>query len=372
MLSFAGWLRHRRLALVLLSCVIIWQLSTYRGYGSNLYNLAKCRTIIKNYQIPSSAITDCPASRKSNKWTSSSHSGLATALSPAELLCRSIEPRGAGIPKLLHQSWKSSDLPAKFKRWSDTCRKHHPDWEWVLWTDEDNFELVKDYFPWLEDTFLNLPGNIYKADLARNLYMYMFGGIYADLYTECLRPTLDALKLHNISLFGNSETKSEISTSHVAMFGRMGADQSFEHHLPNAWMAASAQHPFFLLPLEFARAEIQKSKRIFHQLWYEYPSAEQLTGPIALAKNIRHYQTCGDTLEKVICLPDGLIYPYNWNDDRGLRSICSAETDSFNETQCKETLSVDTKGSISITYWSHTHKGKGQDDANINRMGHEK
>ncbi|KAL6796466.1 glycosyltransferase family 32 protein [Trichoderma sp. SZMC 28012] len=247
-------------------------------------------------------------------------------------------------------------------------------WEWVLWTDEDNLQLVKDYFPWLEDTFLSLPGNIYRADLARNLYMYMFGGIYADLDTECLRPTFDALRSNNISLPGKSENEftNESSMSHVAMFGRMGSDQTFDHHLPNAWMAASVRHPFFLLPLEFAKAEIQKSKRILHQLWYDYPSAEQLTGPIALAKNIRRYQICGDTLDSIILLPDGLIYPFNWNEGQEIRSICSAEKDSFNESSCKETLGVGVKGSISITYWSHTHRGKGSDDENIDRISQDK
>jgi mannosyltransferase OCH1-like enzyme len=80
------------------------------------------------------------------------------------------------IPKLIHQSWSSTELPAKFERWSSTCRQQHPDWEWVLWTDEDNEELVRTHFPWLLKTYLGLPGVIYRADLVRNLYMYMFGG----------------------------------------------------------------------------------------------------------------------------------------------------------------------------------------------------
>ena len=176
MLSFPGSLRYRRLVPALLFCITIWQFNAYLGYGSNLYNLVTCRYTAESYQIPSRASTQCPVTSEPNKQTDSTNSGLAPALSPAELLCRSTGPRVVGIPKLLHQSWKSSDLPAKFKKWSDTCRKQHPDWEWVLWTDEDNLQLVKDYFPWLEDTFLSLPGNIYRADLARNLYMYMFGG----------------------------------------------------------------------------------------------------------------------------------------------------------------------------------------------------
>ncbi len=32
------------------------------------------------------------------------------------------------------------------------------------------------YFPWLEDTYQALPGDIYRVDLVRNMYMYIFGG----------------------------------------------------------------------------------------------------------------------------------------------------------------------------------------------------
>jgi mannosyltransferase OCH1-like enzyme len=100
----------------------------------------------------------------------------ASALAPRELLCRPYQGQTVAIPKLFHQSWKSAELPSKFQHWSGTCRDLHPDWEWVLWTDDDNLQLVQMYFPWLEQTFLGLPGPIYRADFARNLYMYMFGG----------------------------------------------------------------------------------------------------------------------------------------------------------------------------------------------------
>lgn len=169
--------RLRRLcipAIALLLCVIFIQ---YFTSGFSISRPFTCQLPITPHHIPSShASNNCPLLSVSHPQSDSSDAGLAAALSPAELLCRSIEPSLGGIPKLLHQSWKSTDLPAKFKRWSDTCRRQHPDWEWVLWTDEDNLRLVKEYFPWLEDIFLSLPGNIYRADLARNLYMYIFGG----------------------------------------------------------------------------------------------------------------------------------------------------------------------------------------------------
>lgn len=104
------------------------------------------------------------------------HKKQAKLLRPVDLMKRPISRDLQTIPKLIHQSWSSTELPAKFERWSSTYRHTHPDWEWVLWTDEDNEELVRTHFPWLLKTYLGLPGVIYRADVVRNLYMYMFGG----------------------------------------------------------------------------------------------------------------------------------------------------------------------------------------------------
>lgn len=105
-----------------------------------------------------------------------SEDGKATLLAAKDLLCRPVDKTARGIPKLFHQSWKNDEVPAKFKTWSEGCRELHPDWEYVLWTDDDNLALVQTYFPWLEDTYRGLAGPIYRADFVRNLYMYMYGG----------------------------------------------------------------------------------------------------------------------------------------------------------------------------------------------------
>jgi hypothetical protein len=100
----------------------------------------------------------------------------ARYLSPAELMDRPLAPTMRAIPKLFHQSWSTTELPKKFAAWSERCRTLHPDWEWVLWTDDDNARLFERYLPWLVDTFQHLPGPIYQADLSRNAYMLLFGG----------------------------------------------------------------------------------------------------------------------------------------------------------------------------------------------------
>ena len=92
-----------------------------------------------------------------------------------------------GLPKVIHQSWQTLDVPIRFKHWSDSFRLRHPDWLWVsaaatmayeqvLWTDEDNAELVQSLFPHLEETYQSLRTGIQRADFVRNLYMWQFGG----------------------------------------------------------------------------------------------------------------------------------------------------------------------------------------------------
>ena len=54
----------------------------------------------------------------------------------------------SGIPKIVHQSYKSHALPLKFHFWREQCKQMNPDWEFRVWTDHDNRELIKRYYDW--------------------------------------------------------------------------------------------------------------------------------------------------------------------------------------------------------------------------------
>ncbi|OBT84788.1 hypothetical protein VE02_06921 [Pseudogymnoascus sp. 03VT05] len=313
---------------------------------------------------------------------------LARPLSAAELLCRPLPSDLSSIPKLLHQSWKTNELPAKFDKWSKVCREKHHDWEWVLWTNEDNLNLVRKYFPWLEETYLALPGDIYRADFARNLYMYIFGGVYADLDTDCLRPTSAVFQAFDIPNVENTTAGAdENHINQVAVFGRMGADEDFAHSIPNAWMASSPGHPFFLMPPMSIRAHIAKSKSFIYWLFHRI-SAEEWTGPVALRNDILDFNEKGlrkeaaalaaigpfasqakMTEQEIVVLPGHWIYPYDWS-VKELGPMCSVQQTTFDAKACQERLEVGKKGSISITYWSHTHDNKNDDAKNIDKVSH--
>lgn len=169
----------------------------------------------------------------------------------------------------------------------------------------------------------------------------------------------------------------------------MGNDPKFEHSIPNAWMASTPGHPFFLLFLQFFNDTVSELKWRRKKL----PMAEHVTGPAALFDAINRYNkdkassgiqlndevanlvregpfaSLADRAHRVLLLPSHYIYPYSWGPDGSrVRSVCWVLGRWFNPEACKKTLEVERKKSISITYWSHTHTSSGHDEANMRRL----
>lgn len=60
---------------------------------------------------------------------------------------------GHGVPKIIHQSWKTADVTDDFRVWSSSWQKANPDHEYWFWTDEDNRDMVKTYYPEFLETY---------------------------------------------------------------------------------------------------------------------------------------------------------------------------------------------------------------------------
>jgi hypothetical protein len=93
----------------------------------------------------------------------------------------------ATIPRIIHQIWLGSPLPQQLRKYSDSWRARHPDWEFKLWTDRevDAFDFgTRDLYDastcWGQ-----------KSDLLRVELLDRFGGVYVDLDYECYRPIDD-------------------------------------------------------------------------------------------------------------------------------------------------------------------------------------
>lgn len=88
------------------------------------------------------------------------------------------------IPKIIHQIWIGEvDLPADWKRWCQTVKSAHPDWEYKMWTNDDIHSLIADQSQDIKDYYELVKTNkrwAWMVDIMRYIITYKYGGIYLD------------------------------------------------------------------------------------------------------------------------------------------------------------------------------------------------
>lgn len=93
------------------------------------------------------------------------------------------------IPKIIHQIWIGPrPFPEEFKKYQGSWIKHHPDWKYKLWANEDipHFAFKN------KDLFEREKNYSAKSDIWRYEILERYGGVYVDTDFECLKP-LDSL-----------------------------------------------------------------------------------------------------------------------------------------------------------------------------------
>jgi hypothetical protein len=208
--------------------------------------------------------------------------------------------------------------------------------------------------------------------------------MYADLDVDCLRP-FDRFFSAQIATSINATAPSNSTLPplyQIAFFGRMGSDFNYEHSIPNAWMASTPFHPFFLLPVEAIAQRVNDPG--------SGDSVETLTGPIALRDQINWYEShhdngktlipylrttdmdkyfydSHDLIHSITLLAPEVIYPFSWtmSNENPLKQICSVKEDVYDSERCKDELGVRENGGYCITYWTHTWASDGHNEGNL-------
>ena len=92
------------------------------------------------------------------------------------------------IPKIIHHTYKTHDLPQIYKVCQGEIKRLHPDFEYRFYTDDDIDRLMKTEFPEYYDKFVELPRMIMKIDMFRYFLMYKYGGMYTDMDYLMFKP----------------------------------------------------------------------------------------------------------------------------------------------------------------------------------------
>lgn len=95
------------------------------------------------------------------------------------------------IPKIIHQVWEGRTepkMPTRLQILARTWQEQNPNWEYHLWSGREMDELVATHFPEYLSMYQNFPYNVQRWDTIRYMMLYVYGGIYTDLDTECFQP----------------------------------------------------------------------------------------------------------------------------------------------------------------------------------------
>jgi inositol phosphorylceramide mannosyltransferase catalytic subunit len=156
----------------------------------------------------------------------------------------------------------------------------------------------------LIDTYDALPYNINRVDFVRYAYLYVHGGIYADLDCECIK-SLDTLK---------KKKETEIILAYDSL-----------KHLECAFMISTPKQPLWLHVLhEIHKRLYEPSLKL--QLYGALSRSTyilNLTGPSMLEAVLKSVSVQG-----VEIFPSDAFYPKQWNDTthHDGRAIATAQT----------------------------------------------
>jgi mannosyltransferase OCH1-like enzyme len=211
---------------------------------------------------------------------------------------------GIEIPKIIHQTWKTATIPAKWEYFQRSWQEHHPTWEYRFWTDEMNRGLIAQEYSWFLPIYDSYTDNIKRADAIRYFYVYHFGGVYVDLDFQCLKP-LDEL------LGGQELVMGWEPAAHVSRFIR--ENRGLNRIICNAFLASKAAHPFW----EDVFKHLVESKDVSVVL--------DATGPFLLTHAYNNYPNA----QSLTIVPSDLLYPISSEESRQKRfkinQICGIE-----------------------------------------------
>lgn len=172
----------------------------------------------------------------------------------------------SAVMAYIHQTAKTEEsLTFQDRRYSQSWKRLHPDYKYILWTDEKLEELIKEYYPEWLNIWKTLPYGVQRGDVGRMMVLYQYGGIYCDTDTI-------AFQTFPIS-------KNEYLKLHV---GRQSTV-----HLEMAIMFAPKKHGFFLHHLK----QVEKSLKRWNWMKDFMPSLyiHLTTGPFQFTRSVHDY-----------------------------------------------------------------------------------
>ncbi len=98
------------------------------------------------------------------------------------------------IPKIIHQTWKTSAVPQWALPTTQSWRDLNPGYTYRMWDDASAERLIREQYPELVPAFEEHMAPVQRADVFRYAVVHAYGGVYADIDVRCDVPVDDWLR----------------------------------------------------------------------------------------------------------------------------------------------------------------------------------
>lgn len=162
------------------------------------------------------------------------------------------------IPPIIHQTYKTENIPKQWADTRDTIIETNSDYTYMFWTDENGRKFIADHYAWFLDTYDSYKFPIMRSDALRYFILYHYGGFYVDLDIG-VKQSMDEMRKLPTAFY---------KTSPVGV--------------SNDFMASMPQHPFMLYLI--------KSLSKYNRNWFvAYLTVMYGTGPLFVSVLLQKY-----------------------------------------------------------------------------------
>ncbi len=154
------------------------------------------------------------------------------------------------IPMVIHRQWDSNQIPLEASRFMQSWMRHKPELQTWFWMDSDSRNFVIDNVSQISDFIYN-DWNIFTegkmSEVLRYVILYKYGGIFAELDVEFLKPLDEKVLQHPCIIAQEPTVNSYLLNDHKAL------DRAIDS---NVIIICRPKHPFLKFVIQKILVEI--------------------------------------------------------------------------------------------------------------------
>lgn len=270
------------------------------------------------------------------------------------------------IPRILHQSYKDEQIPEQYWKSIRSWRKKHPDFIYMLWTDSDIENFIRKEYPDFKPLFDSYTHNLQRVDAVRYFILYHYGGIYADMDVDALRP-LDSLIARYSCILSRERYEQTMFL------------WSKKEAIMNCVMAAEPRHPFMKFVISKLYSYLPDSlTTTYHNMIGSFNYILYSTGPFALSSIFYQYKPCNRVTtpcDVYLAEPEELLPTINKIEISKMMRYCKSWyfmplrlSFSWKRQACNQLKAVNFRNSVSnASYTNHAFSNLGYSSAKASR-----